>query len=318
MDYRLSHAALINELERQTGYFTEPADVGKIGLSLQPDVDLPPLFWDLRWAELSLKGDGIRSIDRLGEQVHLRELVLFTDSVTRLPEGLEGLEKLGSVWIEAPLVELSESFAQVPVRGLNLVGTHLERLPQWMGSMKTLGDLDVDDGLLTDLPASFAGSSIFRLNVSSNRLASIPAVVGEMTKLRGLDANNNKIVRVDADFGGLTDLRSLSLEGHRLRSLPESVLSAPNLKSLNLRGGTLNSLPESLRDASKLERLDLRGNSFRSIPDWITELEGLEPDRAVETYGQSGGLWLSSNNLLSVSPRVREFARDLGDDSNGA
>jgi Leucine-rich repeat (LRR) protein len=75
------------------------------------------------------------------------------------------------------------------------------------------------------------------LNVSNNSLTgSIQSQVGQLTKLRILNASNNLMTGVPAEIGQLKDLQVLDLSNNKLTGLPNELGNLSNLKTLNLSG----------------------------------------------------------------------------------
>ncbi|KAG3027152.1 hypothetical protein PC121_g3784 [Phytophthora cactorum] len=103
------------------------------------------------------------------------------------------------------------------------------------------------------------GSTLLHLNLSSNLLRSLPAVIGE-----------------------LVSLKTLTVEENELQSLHPSIAALPHLELLRLRKNSLSaeSISEFLGDSpalgNTLKELDLRSNSLLTVPVEICQLRSLE------------------------------------------
>lgn len=54
------------------------------------------------------------------------------------------------------------------------------------------------------------------LNLSGNQLTSLPAEIGDLTKLWQLDLSGNQLTSLPAEIGELTNLKELNLRGNPL------------------------------------------------------------------------------------------------------
>ena len=139
--------------------------------------------------------------------------------------------------------------------------------------------------------SKFSDGEIFKLkelNLSSNKLFSLPESIGNLTKLQKLYLVDNKLTSLPESFGNLINLQELHLSHNQLSSLPESIGNLSNLKELYLSVNRLSSLPESFGDLSNLEMLDFSSNQFSSLPESIGNLSNLR------------ALWSSHNKLSSL------------------
>jgi Leucine-rich repeat (LRR) protein len=96
----------------------------------------------------------------------------------------------------------------------------------------------VCNNALTELPADFgeANGHLLRLNINSNPMQCIPAVVMKLTKLKKLYAQHLMLSSLPADIGKLAELELLYLAGNCLRRLPRSFSKLSKLKFLILSG----------------------------------------------------------------------------------
>ena len=72
------------------------------------------------------------------------------------------------------------------------VGNHLRELPPEIGQLKALGYVYLSDNQLVDLDPSSASSRTFvTASLDRNRLTLLPARIGELAPLEGLDLSRN-------------------------------------------------------------------------------------------------------------------------------
>lgn len=135
------------------------------------------------------------------------------------------------------------------------------------------------------------------LNLSGNRLSSLPSDLLRLRKLRILFCSDNLFTKVPEVLGDCPQLemvgfkanrishltpaalppklRWLILTDNRLERLPAEVGACSRLQKLMLAGNCLHSLPESLGDCSSLELLRIAANRLDTLPPWLPELPRL-------------------------------------------
>ncbi len=124
------------------------------------------------------------------------------------------------------------------------------------------------------------------LNLSFNRLTSLPESIGGLVCLQRLCLNHNCLTSLPASLGRLNDLHELHALGNPLRHLPESLISHGNLAVLNIEFEKLEVLSASssrLKNATKMNLL------YGLAPDptqpwWAPRLclHPLRPQRAAD------------------------------------
>ncbi|KAK9811060.1 hypothetical protein WJX73_010040 [Symbiochloris irregularis] len=103
-----------------------------------------------------------------------------------------------------------------------------------------------------------------QLNLSRNKLASVPEDLGQLAALEDLDLSHNQLQSVPAALGNLTNLRYLNLMANQLTELPASI------------GNQLTSLPDSLGNMTGLVKLQASFNKIQTLTASISQLQKLE------------------------------------------
>jgi len=110
-------------------------------------------------------------------------------------------------------------------------------------------------------------NSLIKLNLSRNRLSSVPAEIDELHNLVWLDLSANLLEELPASVGSLVKLRSLSVASNRLASLPVSIAALTSLQQLNLHDNRLTQLPPCIVQLASLCELYANRNSLTFVPD---------------------------------------------------
>ena len=100
------------------------------------------------------------------------------------------------------------------------------------------------------------------LNISGNKLTTLPSEMGVLTKLRHLDASFNNISKLPLSMSQLSSLESCNLSGNSLSSLEEWFSSLSHLNRLDLSKNLFSAMPFSLCKLGKLQILDMSSNSL--------------------------------------------------------
>uniref|UniRef100_A0A8C3N349 Uncharacterized protein n=1 Tax=Geospiza parvula TaxID=87175 RepID=A0A8C3N349_GEOPR len=123
-------------------------------------------------------------------------------------------------------------------------------------------------GSLTSLPPDFGNlRCLTHLDLSFNRLSTLPSCILHLPSLRVLLVSHNCLVTLPEDFGCLSKLTFFSAMKNQLKDLPQSIGELSMLQDLDLSENALELLPEEVGNLHNCTELDLSGNCLSSIPD---------------------------------------------------
>jgi hypothetical protein len=179
-------------------------------------------------------------------------------------------------------------------RALALRHRGLDTLPEALGGLDELLELDLTGNLLTEIGAPIlALTGLEFLTLSRNRLTALPDRLSALTALKALDIGNavslgpdrrygagrpdagNAIDTLPAGLGALTRLRRLGAGFVGLRALPTEIGALGELLVLELPGNRIEALPDEIAQLAALETLDLSANPLGGLPDGLAGLPGL-------------------------------------------
>ncbi len=98
------------------------------------------------------------------------------------------------------------------------------------------------------------------IDLSHNRLTTVPAVLFEQKRLRYLSLAHNEITLFPGTCAVWTELEVLDLSHNRLKALPLGIGELRSLRILDLSYNELGTLPPEIMALSTLTELRLRGN----------------------------------------------------------
>ncbi len=161
----------------------------------------------------------------LGHCQNLRRLHLGQNKLRKLPE------------FEPPfnyLIQLhvcKNQLTQLPVwlrhctrlEEIDLSGNAFRKLPEFLTELPRLTQLDASYNNLRKWPA--LPNTLTKLHLNKNPISSIPATIGQLTRLRDLSLDGTKLQRLPDNMGELQALQALSGQGVLLKTLPKSLLS---------------------------------------------------------------------------------------------
>ncbi|MBI1286687.1 MAG: hypothetical protein GC178_03830 [Flavobacteriales bacterium] len=96
------------------------------------------------------------------------------------------------------------------------------------------------------------------LDLSRNRLKSIPPELGLLKNLKKLILNKNKIEELPAEIGQLEDLRELIISQNELVTLPMEIGNLKKLRYIDMWSNNITGLPGSMAEMYALQEIDLR------------------------------------------------------------
>ena len=148
---------------------------------------------------------------------------------------------------------------------LTYARTGLESVPSDIARFTNLRMLDLRDQSIVGVAPEIGDSktlqrTLQRLDISSNRLTTLPMSMGKLTALKILEIRRNHMTKLPPAVFELRGLEVLDAGNNRLDSLPPSFGDLlPNLKILRLKNShpTLK-IPASFKKLTHLKFLDLR------------------------------------------------------------
>ncbi|XP_048221816.1 platelet glycoprotein Ib alpha chain [Perognathus longimembris pacificus] len=162
------------------------------------------------------------------------------------------------------------------------------------------------------------------LDVSHNKLKSLPSLGQAVPALATLDASFNQLNSLSPEvLEGLSHLHELYLQNNNLQVLPPGLLLAtPRLRKLNLSNNKLGELPPGLLEGlGELDSLYLQGNWLRTVPkgffgdlllpfaflhsnSWFCDCDILYFRRWLQDNANNVYLWKEGVDVKGMTPNV--------------
>ena len=195
---------------------------------------------------------------------------------------LSGLSELCLTMQEMRVAPAALS-SMTQLRMLHLDRNLLREVPDEVTALPHLTDLVLDRNKLTrfaDPRLANRLTALRRLSMRNNRLAAPLASLGGdlsgMAKLVELDLSRNKLPSLPVALTSLVKLRCLSLEHNHLYGLPGAILaSLTSMQELRLNDNDLTVLPEEIGALKRLKLLTLHENALVRLPQAVRELADL-------------------------------------------
>ncbi|WP_081336246.1 COR domain-containing protein [Mycobacteroides chelonae] len=205
--------------------------------------------------------------------------------ITNLPENLTNLTKLRHLFLgnyelisdvghflSGLPISIRKSFVTSP----SSVGNALSHLPEQLGNLSSLEELDLGNVGLRELPKTLGElSSLVHLDLNGNQLAHLPDELAKLRSLRSLNVSDNALTQLPANLGELDSLINFNASGNRLTNLPKSFAQLQSLVLLNLSRNQLESLPPSIDNINSLSEIDISENHITELPNSVKNLRSL-------------------------------------------
>ncbi|XP_073825101.1 leucine-rich-repeats and calponin homology domain protein isoform X2 [Musca autumnalis] len=154
----------------------------------------------------------------------LETLLLYHNTIRSIPESVKHLTSLTYLDLRSnQLSSLPRELCFLPLQVLLVSNNRLTALPDELGRMDRLTDLDV----------------------SYNQLTTLPARIGELRSLRSFSLRSNQLMYLPRELTCLT-LVSLDVSNNRISSLPLEIRQMSTLVEINLENNPMTSPPASL------------------------------------------------------------------------
>ena len=207
-----------------------------------------------------------------------KNLDVMHDGLFEPPLGttLESLRLIGHAFDSIPL-RLASTLCGT-LRALNLCANQLTELPDNIGLLCCLTDLDVSKNMLVALPNAIGDLvNLTRLEVASNNITELPTTIGNLCNIPRLRFEGNALSTIPLSFGELR-CSHLSLSLNPVSILRNDIVTSlgHTLVSLSINSCGLTELPEAIGELKCLKALSACNNAIMRIPVEICELTGLE------------------------------------------
>ncbi|XP_057707679.1 leucine-rich repeat and calponin homology domain-containing protein 1 isoform X2 [Corythoichthys intestinalis] len=156
--------------------------------------------------------------------VALETLNLYHNCIRSIPDTVISLHSLTSLNLSRnQLSSLPACLCTLPLRVLNASNNKLVSLPESVGQLHRLMELDISSNELTTLPRHIGRLRALReLNVRRNLLCVLPEDLSDLPLVK-LDFSCNKVSTIPLSYRKMTQLQVLRLESNPLQSPPAQI-----------------------------------------------------------------------------------------------
>ena len=257
---------------------------------------------DLKLAKNQLQGPFSQKIGQLGK---LEVLDIHENTITALPETVEGLKRLRVLNVgQNQLTELPfEILCTLPLREIIAPKNKLQGalIPATVDKLDTLQELDVVGNALTSLGEKLTLPALKTLSISMNRIKNLPDV-SSWQSLLTLSAEDNSISEFPLGFTELKNVRNVDLTGNNISRLDEKIGLMDSLFTFRIANNPLRERKFLNMTVEDIKR-DLRSRC-EPEPQETDDEEGSVATQftlAPETPAQNSGWLLKPGGVLDRS-----------------
>ncbi|XP_047456045.1 leucine-rich repeat and calponin homology domain-containing protein 1 isoform X5 [Mugil cephalus] len=202
--------------------------------------------------------------------VALETLNLYHNCIRTIPDSVISLQSLTSLNLSRnQLGSLPACLCGLPLRVLNASNNKLVSLPETIGQLHSLMELDISCNEITALPRHIGKLKALReLNVRRNLLCVLPEDLADLPLVK-FDFSCNKVSTIPVCYRKMKQLQSLQLENNPLQSPPAQICLKGKVhifKYLSIEACRSEKMPDSLY-LPVIERLSLSRPTTGSVED---------------------------------------------------
>ena len=240
---------------------------------------------------LSLSDNSIRSVpaEIFERCLCLESVVLNNNRISTLPR-IDKLQKLKLLWLSSnSLQRLPEGIETLSdLEDLCANDNRIESLPKDLNNLRSLKRLSMAKNRIELMPRTIGAlTRLEHLDLQRNKLSGkLPDSLGCLERLRRLLLAHNEISELHSTVGRMRSLKDLVMTGNQLKGLPESVLYLTQLTELRLlenpleepKDGNVWKLDESTEVIAKekINRRVAKRSSMALSRDALIKASGLK------------------------------------------
>lgn len=238
---------------------------------------------------INLKRNRLESVpSQLFDLDFLKEVNLSFNRLTKLPPNICNARSLQNLNLDFNKIKsLPQSLSKL--RKLKYLGLGLNEINdkefqniEW-SALESLIELRLHGNILTSIPENitfgnqlqrlflgyngikaynaYCTRALQQLQLSGNKLKSIPDQIFKLTNLKNLWINNNEIDEINPNISQLKSLHTLDISMNNIKEIPTSIKLLTQIYELSLSRNKLSTLPNVFKHLQKLRSLDLSFNS---------------------------------------------------------
>lgn len=228
-----------------------------------------------------------------------------------VPSSPKNLELILDQWIEeASEAELNsrllakgivEDFLSNPcettVSFCNLQLSTLPNIWEYSEFTKRLKKLNLSENKLSTIPDSIGKlKALTTLHLYDNHLQEIPQSLTNLNNLTWLNVGKNEITTIPGYITNLKKIQILSLSGNKIKEIPEFIQKLNKLKEIHLNYNEIEEIPEFIGNITSLTQILLSNNQIKCIPQSIENLKDLK----ILNLSDNQALTKLCNGILSL------------------
>jgi hypothetical protein len=165
-----------------------------------------------------------------------------------------------------------DKFVMKSAQTMNLTGKELSNLPPEAVENAIEAEVtgaDLSKNYFSQFPETLEPllGRLYELNLSSNRLESIPNLISLGASLQFVNLSNNKLSTLPSEIGLLTNLREVCLNCNKFDAVPPQLYKCDKLETLMISDNRITSIDvDGLKQLSRLTILDLGNNNIGLVP----------------------------------------------------
>ncbi len=186
---------------------------------------------------------------------HLKEINLEGNNIRHIPRWITELDSLEEISLNFNQMKLNRRDIKriSKLKSILLAGNNLERLPKNVGQLQCTN-----------------------LNLSKNKLHTLPASFAQLTQIKNLIFYENEFEDVPDVLEGFNNIKHLDFYKNHIKKIPDFVGNMENLEQLFVAFNQIEEIPDTLRNLKRLKYFYIHHNELHFLPEWITEMDSIE------------------------------------------
>ncbi len=270
---------------------------------LNDTLSLPSEFSELHLQELKISNIPMIYIPEEFSKMNSLRVVAFSGiKINQLPNFIYNLNNLEVLIVNScPINTISDDISKLrSLKKLDFNSVNLEEITPMLSELESIEEIKIY-GKLKTFPNVFNCPNLKKLDLSFNKeIQSIPSDICKLQNLVEINLSSNKITSIPDEIGNMKKLEIFLIKGNKLKEIPVSLYNCTSLQKVDISCNQITIIPANINKLINLANFAAYQNKLETVPVGLSQCPKLSV------------AWMHTNNIQKNDKEGKILAKKLG------